>query len=69
MYTIVEMQTNSEGHTSFLVTEQEERLNAESEWHMKMSYAAISSVPIHTVKLINENQTEIMSGTYDHRGD
>lgn len=68
MYTIIEMQTNAEGHTAFITTEQADRLQAESAWHMAMAYAAISSVPIHTVKLINENQTEIFSGTYDHRG-
>jgi len=68
MYTIIEIQTNAEGHTSLITTEKEGRLEAESAWHTAMAYAAISSVPIHSVKMINENQTEVLSGIYDHRG-
>ena len=40
---------------------------AESCWHMKLASACISTVPIHTVKLIDDDGNVIRTETYIHR--
>lgn len=40
---------------------------AMSVYHSKMSFAAISTVPVHSVYVKNEFGADIESGFYDHR--
>ena len=61
MYIIQEMQTNAEGVVAFLPPVQKAtRLEAESEYHIKAGYAAISSVPVHTVMCYTEEGFEVL---------
>ena len=66
-YQIIEIQTT--GNTSVVVTpipSSVDQYEAESIFHQKMSYAAISSVPVHSVVLLNEKGCVLMNGSYNH---
>lgn len=66
MYIIQEIQTNN-GQTSLLpAITKEDKLAAESEWHTKMGYAAISDVQVHTVIMYDEHGNMIRNGYYEH---
>ena len=67
MFHIIEIQTT--GDTSVVVTpisSSADRNEAESIFHQKMSYAAVSSVPVHSVVLLSETGCVIMNGSYQH---
>ena len=67
MYHIIEIQTN--GSSSAIVTpipSAETKNEAESIFHQKLAYAAISEVPFHSVVLIDDRGIVSMSGTYEH---
>ena len=67
MYHIIEIQTTN--NNSVIVTpipSSENKYEADSIFHQKMSYAAISQVPIHTVVMINEEGILMRSGSYNH---
>ena len=67
MFSIIEMQTT--GSSMAVVTPipvYENQNEAESVFHQKMSVAAISSVPIHAVAMLNERGEVILNGSYTH---
>ena len=61
MYIIQEMQTNAAGEVTFVnpVT-RATRNEAESEYHIKAGYAAISAVPVHTVMCYTEEGFQVL---------
>lgn len=66
MYIIQEIQTNN-GQTALLEPiKREDKLEAESEWHIKMGYAAISDVQVHTVIMYDEHGHTLKQGYYEH---
>lgn len=66
MFIIQEIQTNN-GQTSLLpAINREDKLEAESEWHIKMGYAAISEVQVHTVIMYDEHGNVVKQGYYEH---
>lgn len=66
MYIIQEIQTEN-GQTALTpaITEVD-RNTADSTWHQKMSYAAISEVDIHAVVMLDEHGNVIKQGYYEH---
>jgi len=67
MFHIIEIQTA--GNSSVIVTPipvTADKNEAESIYHQKMSYAAVSSVPIHSVVLLQDDGTVVMNGSYEH---
>lgn len=61
MYLIKEFQTDLNGVTTELpVIAKATRMEAESEYHIKAGYAAISTVPIHTVMMFTEEGFQVM---------
>ena len=66
MYTIIETQMN--GDTMAVVTPdvEAERDRAESIYHTRLSSAAISSVEIHSVSMLNAEGKLIKSECYKH---
>ena len=66
MYTIIETQTN--GNTMAVVTPavEENKDHAESIYHARLSAAAISSVEIHAVTLLNAEGQRIKGECYKH---
>ena len=67
MYTILEMQTN-DGVTAVVpAVVKETRELAEQEYHTKLSFAAVSTVEIHTVVMLNAEGTKIKGECYKHQ--
>ena len=66
-YIIIEMQTN--GDTTNVVTPvvKTNFFEAEQEYHLKLSYAAVSNVEIHSVTMLNAKGNKVESKYFDHR--
>ena len=66
MYILVEMQTNN-GQTAVVTpVVYENRLEAESVYHQKLAAAAISSVQIHSVAMLDDHGGTIKRDYYEH---
>ena len=69
MYIVLEVQKNLDG-TGAIVTPipvYNTLPEAESCWHSKLSFACISSVPIHTIILMDDDANTIRRETYLHQ--
>ena len=66
MYIVQEIQTNMNQTALLPAITKVNELEAESEWHIKMGYAAISNVDIHTVIMFDEHGNVIKQGYYEH---
>ena len=67
MYIINEMQTGADGAIAFLPPITKEKWNeAESEFYIKVGYAAISQVWKHTVTLDDESGKRYKAKCYKH---
>lgn len=66
-YNIIEMQTGDNGITAFLTDQNDNRNTADSIYYQKLAAAAISTVPIHTVLLVQDDGATLKSAYYDHR--
>lgn len=62
---IVEIQSTN-GQTACITTVHSERSEAEQKYHQVLSFAAVSSVEIHSVVMLDENGTKIKSESYRH---
>ena len=67
MYIILEFQTDANGDTAMTpaIMKKDEK-EAYSSFHSTASYAAISSVPRHTVVLLEDNGFEKERASFDH---
>ena len=66
MYIIQEIQTNG-GQVAFVPpVVKETRQEAESDYYIKLGYAAISSVDVHSVIMYTDEGFPIMHGCYKH---
>lgn len=66
MYTLIELQTT--GGATVIVTPRtfEDRLQAESAYHTALAAAAVSSVEIHAVALLDERGNTVKRDYYEH---
>lgn len=66
MYIILEMQTN--GDTTALVppATYKDMNQADSAYYQKLAAAAVSSVPVHTITMLDEHGRCIRSEFYEH---
>ena len=64
MFYIIEIQKTSEGQYAHLVTTEETQRAAESTYFNKLSYAAQSGLPLHSVAIITEDGEHHMSKSY-----
>lgn len=66
MYILIEMQTN--GNQTALVPPRtySDRLQAESAYYSTLSAAAVSTVQIHTVVLLDEHGNTLKRDYYEH---
>lgn len=61
MYIIQEMQSDGNGNVAFVPpVVRATRNEADSEYHLKAGYAAISAVPIHTVMCYTEEGIQVL---------
>lgn len=69
MFIVIEIQKDLEGHGTIVepIPTFSGRLEAESCWHSKLASAAISSVPVHTVRVEDDDGNTIRTETYLHR--
>ena len=65
MYIVIEIQTDKT--SAVLATAYEDRLEAESKYHTILSFAAKSTVPIHSASMLTEDGTLIKNDSYNHR--
>ena len=63
---IIEIQQGAEGAPAILTEVMESRPQAEQTYHTKLSYAAVSTVRVHTVAMMDETGTVIKKETYYH---
>ncbi len=63
---ILEIQHNNDGTTSVLHEVQTDSSVAEKIYHTKLSYAAVSSVNVHSVVMINDYGERVKGETYYH---
>ncbi len=64
-YIVIELQTTN-GTTSYLVTTHATREEAESKYHLILSAAAVSNVPIHAATIITSDGFQLMHQAYNH---
>lgn len=67
MYIIQEIQTDAQGNVAMLPAVIKATQNeAESEYHIKLGYAAISNVAVHAVTMYANDGFPVMHGCYRH---
>ena len=63
---IVEIQHSNNGSTAVLHEVQNDRNVAEQTYHTKLSYAAVSSVNVHSVVMLDDYGARLKGETYYH---
>ena len=64
MFYIIEIQKNAQGQYAHIVETAETQRAAESTYYSKLSYAAQSNLPLHSVAIITEDGDHHMSKSY-----
>lgn len=69
MYIVLEVQKNLDGTGAIVapIPVYNTLPEAESCWHSKLAYACISTVPIHTIILLDDDANTIRRETYLHQ--
>lgn len=65
-YLVIEMQKQSDGTIAQITTSYIDRNTAEQKYHEILSFAAVSSVPIHTAVILSEEGNLIKKESYRH---
>ena len=66
MYIVVELQSNTDGVVSNLVTSHNTLAEAESKFHSIMASAAINDVPVHSAIIVSEEGFPVAHKCYKH---
>lgn len=66
MYIIFEIQKNADGTIGTLVSTYADKNQAESAFHSTLASAAVSSLPVHSVLMIEEDGFVCKSDCYRH---
>ena len=66
MYIIIEMQVLNGTPAIPPISTWQDRQAAESEFHRLCSIAAVSSVPLHTVMMVDTNGNTLRAEHYEH---
>ena len=69
MFIVLEIQKNLDGTGAIVspIPVFDNRPEAESCWHSKLAFACISTVPIHTIILLDDDANTIRRETYLHK--
>lgn len=65
MYIVIELQTTG-GQTAHIVSSHPTREEAESKFHLILSAAAVSPIPIHAAAILDEFGCILANGSYVH---
>lgn len=63
---ILEIQHNSDGSTPCLINTYSDRSLAEQKYHQVLAFAAVSSVSVHSVVMLDDTGMRIKGETYYH---
>ena len=66
MYIVLETQTNANGTVGTLVDQFADRDAAESKYHLILSSAAVSTLPIHCAFMLTDEGYTVKSESYRH---
>lgn len=65
-YTVIEIQTGTDGKVANLVTTYETRNEAESAFHSVLAAAALSSLPVHAASILTNEGALVETRCYRH---
>ena len=66
-YIVLEIQTDAGGNVAILpAITRDDKLEAESEYHRILAFAAISALPLHTAVLMTADGKTLSSKCYKH---
>lgn len=68
MYITIELQTNN-GQTANIVTSHQTLEEAESKFHLILSSAAVSEIPVHAAAILDDHGLILANGSYEHGGE
>lgn len=66
MYIVIEIQTNADGTVGTIVTQWNDRNQAESKFHNILAYAAGSALPVHSAVLLTNDGLLLRNESYTH---
>lgn len=66
MYIVMELQLNASGQLGNFVWTFDTLPQAESKYHLVLSTAAVSDIPIHSALIMDERGNVLMNTSYDH---
>lgn len=66
MYIVIEIQTNADGTVSTIVTQWNDRNQAESKFHNILAYAAASELPVHSAVILTNDGLLLKNESYTH---
>lgn len=66
MYLVIEIQKMNNGQLSNIVTTHEEESEAEQKYHTVLSFAAVSSIDVHSAVMLDDTGEKIKGETYYH---
>ena len=65
-YIVIELQKNSDGSVGNLVYAFNKKAEAESKYYAILSAAAVSSVPVHSAIIIQEDAVPVQYKSFSH---
>ena len=65
-YIVIELQKNTDGTVSNLVTSHETLAEAESKYHSILASAAISKIPVHSAIIVSEEGFPVKYQCFKH---
>lgn len=66
MYIVIELQSNTDGVVSNLVTSHNTLAEAESKFHSILASAAVNDVPVHSAIIVSEEGFPVAHKCYKH---
>ena len=66
MFIVLEIQTNADGTVGTLINAYSDQNQAESKYHLVLSSAAVSALPVHACSLFTSEGFELMHACYKH---
>lgn len=68
MYIVIEMQTNG-GTTSTITNAYDDESLAFQKYHQILSFAAVSTIDVHTAVILNENGMTVRNESFIHNSE
>lgn len=68
-YVVIEIQTQSDGTIGAIVTDFDNKLEAENKYHTILAYAAISNLPVHSAVILTNEGRTVKTEVYTHESE